>query len=193
MGRVMGTLMSDQIFASVAYSGLVTYPHFSISFLTIVPCSGIGNHIGFGWLSFLLQALWIPERIPNSIQLTVFPCCFYDVYEVVKRIKCGLVIRKWKGKYSHDVPDLKPTYVASKKQELVAELNNHTKEMTVLAPSTWDPSIRLDPPKNIPSATKRKEDRQQNSKLDIFSQTPGFLSLLNYPQKNMERNFQLIT
>ena len=35
MGRVMGTLMSDQIFASVAYSGLVTYPHFSISFLTI--------------------------------------------------------------------------------------------------------------------------------------------------------------
>ena len=91
------------------------------------------------------------------------------------------------------MPDLKPTYVASKKQELVAELNNHTKEMTVLAPSTWDPSIRLDPPKNIPSATKRKEDRQQNSKLDIFSQTPGFLSLLNYPQKNMERNFQLIT
>ena len=82
MGRVMGTLMSDQIFASVAYSGLVTYPHFSISFLTIVPCSGIGNHIGFGWLSFLLQALWIPERIPNSIQLTVFSCCccFYDVY-----------------------------------------------------------------------------------------------------------------
>ena len=30
MGRVMGTLMSDQIFAGVAYSGLVTNPLFSI-------------------------------------------------------------------------------------------------------------------------------------------------------------------
>ena len=75
-------------------------------------------------------------------------------------------------------------YSATKKEDLVNELNNHTKEMTVLAPSTWDPSIRLDPPKNIPSATKRKEDRQQNSKLNILAQAPGFLTLLNYPHTN---------
>ena len=38
MGRVMGTLMSDQIFAGVAYSGLVTNPLFSIRFFAINLC-----------------------------------------------------------------------------------------------------------------------------------------------------------
>ena len=41
-------------------------------------------------------------------------------------------------------------YHAHSKQTLLDELENYTNEMTVLAPSAWDPSIRLEPPKALP-------------------------------------------
>ena len=46
-------------------------------------------------------------------------------------------------------------YHAHSKQTLLDELENYTNEMTVLAPSAWDPSIRLEPPKALPSVKKR--------------------------------------
>ena len=69
-------------------------------------------------------------------------------------------------------------YSAAKKEDLVNELNNHTKEMTVLAPSTWDPSIRLDPPKSVPTVTKRMESyHRQNTNGSAFNQAAILNSL----------------
>ena len=67
-------------------------------------------------------------------------------------------------------------YSATKKEDLVDELNHHTKEMTVLAPSTWDPAIRLDPPKSVPSVTKRMESyHRQTSNGTAFNQVRKLL------------------
>ena len=47
-------------------------------------------------------------------------------------------------------------YHANSKETLLDELETYTNEMTVLAPSAWDPSIRLEPPKVLPSVKKRQ-------------------------------------
>ena len=51
-------------------------------------------------------------------------------------------------------------YHANSKETLLDELDTYTNEMTVLAPSAWDPSIRLEPPKVLPSVTKRYVSKQ---------------------------------
>ena len=46
-------------------------------------------------------------------------------------------------------------YRAQTKAALLSGLDIYIKELTVLPPSSWDPSIRLDPPKNVPSVKAR--------------------------------------
>ena len=46
-------------------------------------------------------------------------------------------------------------YTAKTRSALTAGLNTFIQEMTVLPPAAWDPSIRLEPPKNIPSIQTR--------------------------------------
>uniref|UniRef100_A0A8C0ERR6 Band 3 cytoplasmic domain-containing protein n=1 Tax=Bubo bubo TaxID=30461 RepID=A0A8C0ERR6_BUBBB len=51
----------------------------------------------------------------------------------------------------HDV-----AYKAQNRADLVAGIEEFLDQVTVLPPGEWDPSIRIEPPKNIPSQRKRK-------------------------------------
>ena len=46
-------------------------------------------------------------------------------------------------------------YKAVSRQNLVNGIDNYTQEVTVLAPSAWNPESRLDPPDELPSVAKR--------------------------------------
>ena len=46
-------------------------------------------------------------------------------------------------------------YKAKQRKNLVNGLINYTEEVTVLAPSVWNPECRLDPPAKLPSVAKR--------------------------------------
>lgn len=46
-------------------------------------------------------------------------------------------------------------YRAKAKEQIFSCFEKYTQEVTVLAPSAWDPNIRLEPPKNLPSLDKR--------------------------------------
>jgi hypothetical protein len=46
-------------------------------------------------------------------------------------------------------------YKATSRKQIVKAINSYTQEVTVLAPSVWDPEARLEPPDNLPSVVKR--------------------------------------
>ncbi|XP_013922758.1 PREDICTED: sodium-driven chloride bicarbonate exchanger [Thamnophis sirtalis] len=51
----------------------------------------------------------------------------------------------------HDV-----AYKAKDRSDLVAGIDEFLDQVTVLPPGEWDPTIRIEPPKNVPSQEKRK-------------------------------------
>ena len=50
----------------------------------------------------------------------------------------------------HDV-----AYKAKDRKDLVAGIDEFLDQVTVLPPGEWDPSIRIEPPKNVPSQVSR--------------------------------------
>jgi len=51
----------------------------------------------------------------------------------------------------HDV-----AYKAKERDDLLAGIDEFLDQVTVLPPGEWDPTIRIEPPKNVPSQEKRK-------------------------------------
>ncbi|KAM9838352.1 sodium bicarbonate cotransporter 3 isoform 2-T2 [Aulostomus maculatus] len=57
----------------------------------------------------------------------------------------------------HDV-----AYKAKDRTDLLSGIDEFLDQVTVLPPGEWDPTIRIDPPKNVPSQLKRKRPSQPN-------------------------------
>ncbi|XP_029942068.1 sodium-driven chloride bicarbonate exchanger-like isoform X1 [Salarias fasciatus] len=62
----------------------------------------------------------------------------------------------------HDV-----AYKAKDRNDLVAGIDEFLDQVTVLPPGEWDPSIRIEPPKNVPSQEKRKIPPVPNGVADL--------------------------
>uniref|UniRef100_A0A672NWJ6 Solute carrier family 4 member 10 n=1 Tax=Sinocyclocheilus grahami TaxID=75366 RepID=A0A672NWJ6_SINGR len=60
----------------------------------------------------------------------------------------------------HDV-----AYKAKDRNDLIAGIDEFLDQVTVLPPGEWDPSIRIEPPKNVPSQEKRKIPAVPNGEL----------------------------
>jgi hypothetical protein len=46
-------------------------------------------------------------------------------------------------------------YRARTVQQILTAIDSYTNDVTVLAPSAWDPKIRLEPPKSLPTLDSR--------------------------------------
>ncbi|XP_013868583.1 sodium-driven chloride bicarbonate exchanger isoform X2 [Austrofundulus limnaeus] len=57
----------------------------------------------------------------------------------------------------HDV-----AYKAKDRTDLLSGIDEFLDQVTVLPPGEWDPTIRIEPPKNVPSQSKRKRPPQPN-------------------------------
>lgn len=57
----------------------------------------------------------------------------------------------------HDV-----AYKAKDRNDLVAGIDEFLDQVTVLPPGEWDPSIRIEPPKNVPSQVNSFDAALQN-------------------------------
>ncbi|XP_047240747.1 sodium bicarbonate cotransporter 3-like isoform X8 [Girardinichthys multiradiatus] len=57
----------------------------------------------------------------------------------------------------HDV-----AYKAKDRTDLLSGIDEFLDQVTVLPPGEWDPTIRIDPPKNVPSQSKRKRPSHPN-------------------------------
>ncbi|XP_076004942.1 sodium-driven chloride bicarbonate exchanger-like [Genypterus blacodes] len=62
----------------------------------------------------------------------------------------------------HDV-----AYKAKDRTDLIAGIDEFLDQVTVLPPGEWDPSIRIEPPKNVPSQEKRKLPPVPNGVTDL--------------------------
>ncbi|XP_065097663.1 sodium-driven chloride bicarbonate exchanger isoform X2 [Paramisgurnus dabryanus] len=62
----------------------------------------------------------------------------------------------------HDV-----AYKAKDRTDLVAGIDEFLDQVTVLPPGEWDPTIRIEPPKNVPSQEKRKVPPLANGGADL--------------------------
>lgn len=53
----------------------------------------------------------------------------------------------------HDI-----AYKAKDRQDLLAGIDEFLDEVIVLPPGEWDPTIRIEPPKSLPSSDKRSRN-----------------------------------
>lgn len=63
----------------------------------------------------------------------------------------------------HDV-----AYKAKDRNDLVAGIDEFLDQVTVLPPGEWDPSIRIEPPKNVPSQVKSPSMQKKEKNLSQF-------------------------
>lgn len=57
----------------------------------------------------------------------------------------------------HDI-----AYKAKDRQDLLAGIDEFLDEVIVLPPGEWDPAIRIEPPKTLPSSDKRSAAAESN-------------------------------
>ncbi|XP_041097584.1 electroneutral sodium bicarbonate exchanger 1 isoform X2 [Polyodon spathula] len=67
----------------------------------------------------------------------------------------------------HDV-----AYKAKNRSDLLAGVDEFLDQVTVLPPGEWDPSIRIEPPKNVPSQEKRKMRGVPNGTISLADPEP---------------------
>ena len=60
----------------------------------------------------------------------------------------------------HDI-----AYKAKKREHLLAGIDEFLDAVTVLPPGEWDPSIRIEPPQNVPSQDGRKHPKKPEGTL----------------------------
>jgi sodium bicarbonate transporter 10 len=76
-------------------------------------------------------------------------------------IKC-VYLKMCLFKVFHDV-----AYKAKSREDLLAGVDEFLDAVTLLPPGAWDPSIRIEPPNQIPSQEARKKHDQQEPKIEI--------------------------
>uniref|UniRef100_A0A8C5P6Q7 Anion exchange protein n=1 Tax=Leptobrachium leishanense TaxID=445787 RepID=A0A8C5P6Q7_9ANUR len=67
----------------------------------------------------------------------------------------------------HDV-----AYKAKDRQDLIAGIDEFLDEVIVLPPGEWDPAIRIEPPKSIPSSDKRKNQYSGAENIHMNGEAP---------------------
>lgn len=77
----------------------------------------------------------------------------------------------------HDV-----AYKAKDRNDLVSGIDEFLDQVTVLPPGEWDPSIRIEPPKNVPSQVGISENILLNSNILISFK---FMSLNNATRRKV--------
>ncbi|XP_075207380.1 electrogenic sodium bicarbonate cotransporter 1 isoform X3 [Anomaloglossus baeobatrachus] len=67
----------------------------------------------------------------------------------------------------HDI-----AYKAKDRQDLIAGIDEFLDEVIVLPPGEWDPTIRIEPPKSLPSSDKRKNMYSGGESVQMNGDTP---------------------
>ncbi|NXU84851.1 S4A4 protein, partial [Xiphorhynchus elegans] len=67
----------------------------------------------------------------------------------------------------HDI-----AYKAKDRQDLIAGIDEFLDEVIVLPPGEWDPAIRIEPPKSLPSSDKRKNMYSGGESVQMNGDTP---------------------
>ncbi|NXC45263.1 S4A8 protein, partial [Penelope pileata] len=133
-----------------------------LHFMKKIPTGAEAANVLVGELDFLQQPIMAFARLTPAVLLpgmteVPIPTRFLFVllgpegkahqYHEIGRSMATLMT----DEVFHDV-----AYKAKDRADLVAGIDEFLDQVTVLPPGEWDPSIRIEPPKNVPSQKKRK-------------------------------------
>ncbi|XP_043938104.1 electroneutral sodium bicarbonate exchanger 1 [Protopterus annectens] len=133
-----------------------------LHFMKKIPTGAEASNVLVGELEFLDRPLVAFVRLSPAVLLTgltevpiatrfVFillgPVGKAQQYHEIGRSMATLMT----DEIFHDV-----AYKAKDRKDLLAGIDEFLDQVTVLPPGEWDPSIRIEPPKNVPSQEKRK-------------------------------------
>ncbi|XP_014811205.1 PREDICTED: electroneutral sodium bicarbonate exchanger 1 isoform X4 [Calidris pugnax] len=133
-----------------------------LHFMKKIPVGAEASNVLVGELDFLRQPIVAFVRLTPSVLLpgmteVPIPTRFLFVllgsegkahqYHEIGRSMATIMT----DEVFHDV-----AYKAKDRADLVAGIDEFLDQVTVLPPGEWDPSIRIEPPKNVPSQKKRK-------------------------------------
>ncbi|XP_075036860.1 sodium-driven chloride bicarbonate exchanger isoform X2 [Mixophyes fleayi] len=135
---------------------------FDLHFMKKIPPRAEASNILVGELEFLDRALVAFVRLSPAVLfagLTEVP--------IPSRFLFILLGPLGKGQQYHEIGRSIGTlmtdevfhdvaYKAKDRNDLVSGIDEFLDQVTVLPPGEWDPSIRIEPPKNVPSQEKRK-------------------------------------
>ncbi|XP_065515633.1 electroneutral sodium bicarbonate exchanger 1 isoform X7 [Lathamus discolor] len=151
-----------------------------LHFLKKIPTGAEASNVLVGELDFLPQPIVAFVRLTPAVLLSgmtevPIPTRFLFVllgpggkahrYHEIGRSMATIMT----DEVFHDV-----AYKAKDRADLVAGIDEFLDQVTVLPPGEWDPSIRIEPPKSVPSQEKRKmpgalEDSASHSKPEKHS------------------------
>uniref|UniRef100_A0A8B9F778 Anion exchange protein n=1 Tax=Amazona collaria TaxID=241587 RepID=A0A8B9F778_9PSIT len=151
-----------------------------LHFLKKIPTGAEASNVLVGELDFLPQPIVAFVRLTPAVLLSgmtevPIPTRFLFVllgpggkahrYHEIGRSMATIMT----DEVFHDV-----AYKAKDRADLVAGIDEFLDQVTVLPPGEWDPSIRIEPPKSVPSQEKRKmpgalEDSTSHSKPEKHS------------------------
>uniref|UniRef100_A0A8C9LGA2 Solute carrier family 4 member 10 n=1 Tax=Pavo cristatus TaxID=9049 RepID=A0A8C9LGA2_PAVCR len=141
---------------------LISFSQVDLHFMKKIPPGAEASNILVGELEFLDRAVVAFVRLSPAVLLTglaevPIPTRFLFIllgplgkgqqYHEIGRSIATLMT----DEVFHDV-----AYKAKDRNDLVSGIDEFLDQVTVLPPGEWDPTIRIEPPKNVPSQEKRK-------------------------------------
>uniref|UniRef100_G1KLH8 Anion exchange protein n=1 Tax=Anolis carolinensis TaxID=28377 RepID=G1KLH8_ANOCA len=136
--------------------------HVELHFMKKIPVGAEASNVLVGEVDFLTRPLVAFVRLSPAVLLpgmteVPLPTRFFFLllgpigkgkqYHEIGRSMATLMT----DEIFHDV-----AYKAKDRSDLLAGFDEFLDQVTVLPPGEWDPSIRIEPPKNLPSQEKRK-------------------------------------
>ncbi|XP_072556886.1 sodium-driven chloride bicarbonate exchanger-like isoform X3 [Paramormyrops kingsleyae] len=140
----------------------VDFSKIDLHFMKKIPAGAEASNILVGELEFLERPLVVFVRLSPAIMLNGLA-----EVPITTRFLFILLGPLGKGQQYHEIGRSIATlmtdevfhdvaYKAKDRSDLVAGIDEFLDQVTVLPPGEWDPSIRIEPPKNVPSQEKRK-------------------------------------
>ncbi|XP_067353494.1 sodium bicarbonate cotransporter 3-like isoform X5 [Channa argus] len=149
-------------------SSSVDFGKVDMNFMKKIPPGAEASNVLVGEVDFLEKPIIAFVRLSPAVLITGL-----TEVPVPTRFLFLLLGPRGKGPQYHEIGRSMATlmtdeifhdvaYKAKDRTDLLSGIDEFLDQVTVLPPGEWDPTIRIEPPKNVPSQMKRKRPSQQN-------------------------------
>uniref|UniRef100_A0A8C9YFD7 Anion exchange protein n=1 Tax=Sander lucioperca TaxID=283035 RepID=A0A8C9YFD7_SANLU len=143
-------------------------PGVDMNFMKKIPPGAEASNVLVGEVDFLEKPITAFVRLSPAVLITGL-----TEVPVPTRFLFLLLGPRGKGPQYHEIGRSMATlmtdeifhdvaYKAKDRTDLLSGIDEFLDQVTVLPPGEWDPTIRIEPPKNVPSQMKRKRPSQPN-------------------------------
>uniref|UniRef100_A0A8C9YEK7 Anion exchange protein n=1 Tax=Sander lucioperca TaxID=283035 RepID=A0A8C9YEK7_SANLU len=149
-------------------SSSVDFSKVDMNFMKKIPPGAEASNVLVGEVDFLEKPITAFVRLSPAVLITGL-----TEVPVPTRFLFLLLGPRGKGPQYHEIGRSMATlmtdeifhdvaYKAKDRTDLLSGIDEFLDQVTVLPPGEWDPTIRIEPPKNVPSQMKRKRPSQPN-------------------------------